>query len=78
SISHPQSQHIQIIVCLKAPDKHEANDGRYGRIKPAWCTSEDGEHVIYYRISASLVDNDITTKYEFIDRDGKPKQIHHS
>ncbi|MCQ4504356.1 YjbD family protein, partial [Vibrio parahaemolyticus] len=26
SIYHHQSQHIQIIVCFKAQDKHEAND----------------------------------------------------
>ncbi len=28
--------------------------------------------------SVPRVDHDITTKYAFLDRDGKPKQIHHS
>ncbi|MFH4853779.1 ATP-dependent endonuclease [Vibrio diabolicus] len=78
SISHPQTQHLQIIVCFKAQDKNEVKAGRYRRIKPAWCTNEDGEQVIYYRISASRDEYDIKTEYAFLDHNGKPKKLHHS
>ncbi|WP_423841106.1 ATP-dependent endonuclease [Vibrio mytili] len=78
AISHPQSQHIEIIIVFKTFDKHEVHSGRYRRIKPAWITSHEGEHLIYYRISASRIGHDITTQYAFLDRDGKPKQLHHS
>ncbi|BBL90567.1 ATP-dependent endonuclease [Vibrio rotiferianus] len=78
AISHPQTQHLQIILCFKAQDKHEANAGRYRRIKPTWCINEDNEHVIYYRLSATRDGHNITTKYAFLNCDGEPKQLHHS
>ncbi|MCR9514922.1 ATP-dependent endonuclease [Vibrio alginolyticus] len=78
SISHPQTQHLQIIVCFKAQDKNEVKAGRYRRIKPTWCTNEDGEQVIYYRISASRDEHGINTEYAFLDHNGKPKKLHHS
>ncbi|MGR5239120.1 ATP-dependent endonuclease [Vibrio alfacsensis] len=78
SISHPQTQHLQIILCFKAQDKQEANAGRYRRIKPTWCINESNEHVIYYRISATREGANIKTKYAFLDCDGEPKLLHHT
>ncbi len=78
AIAHPQSQHLQIILCFKAQDKQEVNAGRYRRIKPTWCINADNEHVIYYRISATRDGHNTTTKYAFLDCDGEPKQLHHS
>ncbi len=78
AISHPQSQHIEIILCFKSQDKQEVKAGRYRRLKPAWCTIENGGHVIYYRISGSRINHEITTQYSFLDHEGKTKQIHDS
>ncbi|WP_050933499.1 DUF2813 domain-containing protein, partial [Vibrio harveyi] len=78
SISHPQTQHLQIVLCFKSQDKQEVNAGRYRRIKPTWCINEDNEHVIYYRLSASRDGHHITTKYAFLDCDGEAKQLHHA
>ncbi len=78
SIAHPQSQHIEIILCFKAQDRQEVKAGRYRRIKPAWCTKANGEKVIYYRISGSRVDHDINTQYSFLDNEGKTVKIHHA
>ncbi len=78
AISHPQTQHLQIVLCFKAQDKQEVNAGRYRRIKPTWCVNENNEHVIYYRLSASRDGHNITTKYAFLDSDGEAKQLHHS
>ncbi|GEM76144.1 DUF2813 domain-containing protein [Vibrio sagamiensis] len=71
SISSPQSQHLQIILCFKSLDKHEVNAGRYRRIRPIWCVSQDNEHTIYYRLSATRIGNTITTKYAFLDNQGE-------
>ncbi|EDP60783.1 DUF2813 domain-containing protein [Vibrio sp. AND4] len=78
AISHPQTQHLQIVLCFKAQDKQEVNAGRYRRIKPTWCVSENNDHVIYYRLSASRDGHNITTKYAFLDYDGEAKQLHHA
>ncbi len=78
AVSHPQSQHIEIILCFKAQDKQEVKAGRNRRLKPAWCTNSNGEHAIYYRISGSRINHDIETQYTFLDNDGESKQIHHS
>ncbi|MDF2154811.1 ATP-dependent endonuclease [Vibrio sp. CAU 1672] len=78
SISHPQTQHLQVILCFKARDKQETTAGRYRRLKPAWCETEDGEHKIFYRISASRDGHNVTTSRAFLDKDGSQKQIHHA
>ncbi|WP_319534164.1 ATP-dependent endonuclease [uncultured Vibrio sp.] len=78
AIAHPQTQHIEIILCFRAQDKQEIKAGRYRRLKPVWCTKENGGHVIYYRISGSRDEHNITTSYGFLDREGKTKQIHHA
>lgn len=78
SISHPQSQHLQIILALKANDKSELNAGRYRRLKPIWIEDEFGTFRIYYRISATLEQYETTTHYAFLDLEGNPLKLHHS
>ncbi|MHC6529108.1 MULTISPECIES: ATP-dependent endonuclease [unclassified Vibrio] len=78
SISHPQTQHLQIVLSLIASDRHELKAGRYRRIKPLWVEDQDGNHRIYYRISASRNLYDITTTYAFLDAKGNPKSLHHA
>lgn len=77
SISHPQTQDIQIILGFIASDSKESKAGRYRNLKPVWCEDENGQHRIIYRISGSRVQYDITTDYAFLDLDGNPIEIHH-
>ncbi|GAB2650312.1 ATP-dependent endonuclease [Vibrio panuliri] len=78
SVSHPQTQDLQIVISLLANDIKEVNSRRYRRIKPVWVTDEQGQHRIYYRISASRDGYDIETHYDFLNRDGDPIALHHS
>lgn len=78
SIAHPQTQHLQIVLSLVANDKQEIKAGRYRKIKPLWVEDENGEYRIYYRLSASRVDHEITTSYDFLDAKGNPKSLHHA
>ena len=78
SVSHPQSQHLQIVLSLKANDRSELNAGRYRKLKPVWVQDEYGHHRIYYRISATLEQYETTTHYAFLDTDGNPLKLHHS
>ncbi|NOH97018.1 ATP-dependent endonuclease [Vibrio sp. 99-70-13A1] len=78
SVSHPQSQHLQIVLSLKANDKSELNAGRYRKLKPIWVQDEFGVFRIYYRISATLEQYETTTHYAFLDLEGNPLKLHHS
>ncbi|WP_117234091.1 ATP-dependent endonuclease [Vibrio maerlii] len=78
AISHPQSQHLQIILQFKSTDKNEIRSGRYRKIKPIWVTDESGQSYIFYRISASLNEFKVTTRYHFLDLGGEPIQLHQS
>ncbi len=78
SVSHPQSQHLQIVLALKANDKSELNAGRYRKLKPIWVQDEFGVYRIYYRISATLEQYETTTHYAFLGLDGNPLKLHHS
>ncbi|MFA0232199.1 DUF2813 domain-containing protein, partial [Vibrio sp. 10N.261.45.A7] len=78
SVSHPQSQHLQIVLALKANDKSELNAGRYRKLKPIWVQDEFGVFRIYYRISATLEQYETTTHYAFLGLDGNPLKLHHS
>ncbi|TKF00593.1 ATP-dependent endonuclease [Vibrio kanaloae] len=78
SISHPQFQHLQIVLALKANDKNELKAGRYRKLKPIWVQDEFGVNRIYYRISATLEQYETTTHYAFLDLDGNPLKLHHS
>ncbi|WP_286300862.1 ATP-dependent endonuclease [Vibrio apostichopi] len=78
SVSHPQSQHLQIVLALKANDKSELNAGRYRKLKPIWVQDEFGTYRIYYRISATLEQYETTTHYAFLGIDGNPLKLHHS
>ncbi|MDH5916586.1 ATP-dependent endonuclease [Vibrio splendidus] len=78
SVSHPQSQHLQIVLALKANDKSELNAGRYRKLKPIWVQDEFGVYRIYYRISATLEQYETTTNYAFLGLDGNPLKLHHS
>ncbi|WP_428775009.1 ATP-dependent endonuclease [Vibrio sp.] len=76
SVSHPQTQHLQIIISLVATDKNEIRAGRYRKIKPIW-VGANGEQRIYYRISASRDPYEVVTEHAFLDLDGNPIPIHH-
>ncbi|CAK1760831.1 ATP-dependent endonuclease [Vibrio crassostreae] len=78
SVSHPQSQHLQIVLALKASDKSELNAGRYRKLKPIWVQDEFGTYRIYYRISATLEQYETSTHYAFLGLDGNPLKLHHS
>ncbi|ELP3504793.1 ATP-dependent endonuclease [Vibrio vulnificus] len=78
SISHPQTQHLQIVLCFRSTDRHETKAGRYRRLKPIWCQDDNGDHRIFYRISATREGYDITTHYAFLNNDGSTKALHHS
>ncbi|WP_412515132.1 DUF2813 domain-containing protein [Vibrio cyclitrophicus] len=78
SVSHPQSQHLQIVLALKASDKSELNAGRYRKLKPIWVQDEFGVFRIYYRISATLEQYEATTHYAFLNIEGNPLKLHHS
>ncbi|EJL6399552.1 ATP-dependent endonuclease [Vibrio navarrensis] len=78
SISHPQTQHLQIVLCFRSTDRHENKAGRYRRLKPVWCKDDNGDHRIFYRISASRNGYDISTSYAFLNLDGSTKNLHHS
>lgn len=78
SISHPQTQHLQVVISLKANDKSELKAGRYRKLKPIWIEDEDGDYRIFYRISATLDQYAIETHYMFLDIEGKPLKLHHS
>lgn len=77
SASHPQTQHLQIVLGLVASDKKERSAGRYRRIKPIWVEDADGAFRIYYRISATLDEYTATTHYSFLNPQGSPLHIHH-
>ncbi|MGF1696462.1 ATP-dependent endonuclease [Vibrio kyushuensis] len=78
SIAHPQTQHLQIVLALKSTDKHEIRAGRYRKIKPIWVYDEDSNAYIYYRVSATLDQYDVTTNFAFLDTKGNPLPLHHS
>lgn len=78
SVSHPQTQNLQIVLSFVTTDKNEYRAGRYRKLKPIWCEGEDGMHRIIYRVSASRVKYDITTTYTFLDLKGNPIAVHHS
>ena len=78
AISHPQTQHLQIVLTFGASDKHEHKSGRYRKIKPVWISDAQGNQKIYYRLSASRDRYDISTRYAFLDAEGNPLALHHS
>lgn len=78
SISHPQTQHLQIVLKLRASTNNEPRSGRYRKIKPAWNERSNGRSEIIYRLSATLEGTKVTTHYAFLDREGIPKQLHHT
>lgn len=78
AISHPQTQHLQIVLKLRANSKSELKSGRYRKIKPIWNQDNGDKPFIIYRLSASMVGHKITTHYAFLDEQGEPKLLHHS
>ncbi|ANU38392.1 ATP-dependent endonuclease [Vibrio scophthalmi] len=78
SVSHPQTQDLQIVLSLVSNDKSEMRSGRYRKIKPIWTTDENDTHRIYYRLSASRDNYDIETQYDFLDFEGNPLPLHHA
>lgn len=78
SVSHPQSQDLQIILSLISNDKNELRSGRYRKIKPIWTIDDSDTHRIYYRLSASREQYEIETKYDFLDFEGNPLSLHHT
>ncbi|EEX94036.1 ATP-dependent endonuclease [Vibrio orientalis CIP 102891 = ATCC 33934] len=78
SVSHPQTQHLQIVLSLVSTDKNEIHSGRYRKIKPIWVQDSNGTNRIIYRLSASRDGYDIVTRYSFLDFQGTPLPLHHS
>ncbi|MPW37873.1 ATP-dependent endonuclease [Vibrio sp. B1Z05] len=77
AISHPQTQHLQIILKLRSSTHKESKSGRYRKIKPIWNESSSDHSEIIYRLSATLEGTKVTTHYAFLDSQGQPKQLHH-
>ncbi|GAK86245.1 predicted ATP-dependent endonuclease [Vibrio ponticus] len=77
SVSHPQTQDLQIVISFLANDTKEVNSRRYRRIKPVWVTDSEDNHRIYYRLSASRDGHEIETHYDFLNADGDPLALHH-
>lgn len=78
SISHPQSQDLQIILTLISNEKNEIRSGRYRKIKPIWVTDDQNTKRIIYRLSASREQYEIKTEYDFLDMQGDPLPLHHT
>lgn len=78
SVSHPQTQHLQIVLSFISTDKQELRSGRYRKIRPAWIQDTEGTNRIIYRLSASRVGYDIETHYTFLGKDGNTLKLHHS
>ncbi|MDN3611605.1 ATP-dependent endonuclease [Vibrio ostreicida] len=78
SSSHPQTQHLQIVISLISNDKKEIDSGRYRKIKPIWIQNDQGDNKIIYQLSASRDGYDIETRYTFLDKSGNPLRLHHS
>ncbi|MGF1908555.1 ATP-dependent endonuclease [Vibrio kasasachensis] len=78
AMSHSQSQDLQIVLSLVANDTREVKSRRYRKIKPVWVTDSENVHRIYYRISASRVQYDIQTHYDFLNIEGDPLALHHT
>ena len=78
SVSHPQTQHLQIVLSLVSTEKNEIHSGRYRKVKPIWVQDTQGVNRIIYRLSASRDGYDIVTRYSFLDLDGNPLRLHHS
>lgn len=78
SVSHPQTQHLQIVLSLVSTEKNEIHSGRYRKVKPVWVQDTQGVNRIIYRLSASRDGYDIVTRYSFLDLDGNPLRLHHS
>ncbi|MBF9002669.1 MULTISPECIES: DUF2813 domain-containing protein [Vibrio] len=77
SLSQPRSQDLQIILCFIATNKKEPLSGRNRRLKPIWRETSQGEPRIIYRLSASLINNIVTTQYDFLDLSGRIISVHH-
>ncbi|MFC3025101.1 DUF2813 domain-containing protein [Vibrio zhugei] len=74
--SQPLARHCQIVLCFASIDEKERQAGRYRRIKPLWCRGPDDQHRIYYRLSATQQPNgSITTRYDFLDNQGRIKVL---
>ncbi|WP_261817493.1 ATP-dependent endonuclease [Vibrio gallicus] len=78
AISHPQTQHLQIILKLRANTINEPRSGRYRKIKPIWNQDPNHKPFIIYRLSAAMQDGKISSEYAFLDEMGDPKPLHHS
>lgn len=76
SVAQTQSQDLQIVLCFLANDIQETRSRRYRKIKPVWVTDAEGNHRIYYRLSASREDHNVTTTYDFLDANGDPLALH--
>ncbi|MBC3618919.1 ATP-dependent endonuclease [Vibrio metschnikovii] len=78
SVSHPQTQDIQIILSFVTTEPREHRAGRYRKLKPVWRQDEQGNQRIIYRVSGTRIQYDISTDYAFLDLDGNPILVHDS
>ena len=72
ALSQPQTQAIEIVITFRAQDEKEPNAGRYRRLRSLWQYETGKLPCIYYRISATRSEYDITSEYTFLTSTGKP------
>ncbi len=78
SISHPQTQHLQIILTFSPSYEGEEHVGRYRKLRPVWVENDSGQKQIIYCLSASRDIYKVSTEYQFLNPKGKPLLLHHS
>jgi putative ATP-dependent endonuclease of OLD family len=78
STALPQSQHLDIILCLEESYPGEHRTGRYRKIKPLWQPSPSDKRCILYRVCADRHDGKISSRFEFLDINGDVLTLHHS
>ncbi len=78
SVSHPQTQHLQIVISFIPSYEGEEHSGRYRKLKPVWLEDEKGQKRIIYCVTASREVFKISSQFGFLDNQGSPLKLHHS
>lgn len=77
SIAHPQTQDLQIIITFVPSAAREERSARYRKLKSVWITDSNNNKKIIYSVSATRDLYKISTRYDFLDQDGNPMNLHH-
>ncbi|PWI32190.1 ATP-dependent endonuclease [Vibrio albus] len=78
AISHPQTQHLQIILTFSPSYQGEEHSGRYRKLRPVWVENDKGKKQIIYCLSATRDMYKVSTEYLFLNTSGKQLPLHHS